>query len=90
MNPVITTILKGVRTDIAAKVAKREAKEQEIKAILATRSHWSGHVCNLPQKERTYEGFYWRCGTCKQYWQIRVIANVHHWQTFGLDAFKSA
>ena len=89
MNPVIATILNGVRADIAAKEAKRKVKELEMQEKIRTAAAFGGHVCDLPQKERTYEGMYWRCNQCRQYWHIRVIKNIHRWQTFGIDAFKT-
>jgi len=44
---------------------------------------FDGHICDLPTGIKTYADMYWMCSICRQYWHIKVIANVHHWQMFG-------
>jgi len=44
---------------------------------------FDGHICTLPTGVKTYADLYWRCGECKQYWHIKVVANKHRWTMFA-------
>lgn len=83
MNTQVQATIVDIRNLLLEREKVRLAKiivADEKRAALAA---FDGHICDLPNGVKTYQDMYWLCPICRQYWHIKVIANVHRWQMFG-------